>query len=120
VLTFWARESVPLTNFTILVQNARDEIVLRLSTHEMSSPFRNVSGGGQITCALPALRLLPGTYHLLLAASIPPAFEYLDYVEHVSSFQVVESDIYGTGKVPPSGVFFVHGEWRLTALGSLK
>ena len=62
-------------------------------------------------CKIPRLRLLAGKYVLLIAASVPPAFEYLDYLVNAAQFQIVEDDVFGTGKVPEYGIFFAECEW---------
>ena len=83
-----------------------------MATRETATPFNDLSGKGSITCTIPTLRLLPGKYYVLLAASIPPAFEYLDYVSHAAVFEVLEYDFYGSGRIPEYGAFFAECEWR--------
>jgi hypothetical protein len=83
-----------------------------LATRETAAPFNDLFGTGSITCTIPKLQLLPGKYYVLLAASIPPAFEYLDYVSHAAVFEVLEHDVYGSGKIPDCGAFFTECEWR--------
>ena len=64
------------------------------------TPFNDLSGEGSIICTIPKLRLLAARYYVLIAASIPPAYEYLDYVSHAAVFEVLEDDVYGSGKIP--------------------
>ena len=98
VVTFSTTEPVKKCDVSIHFENVWTDTILRLATRETARPFNDLSGRGSITCTIPKLRLLPGKYYVLLAASIPPAFEYLDYVSHAAVFEVLEYDIYGSGK----------------------
>jgi lipopolysaccharide transport system ATP-binding protein len=112
VVTFFADELVKKCDVSIHVDNIWANTVLRLATRETAKPFNDLSGTGSVICTMPKLQLLPGKYYVLLAASVPPAFEYLDYVSHAMAFEVLESDIYGSGKVPEYGTFFAECEWQ--------
>jgi lipopolysaccharide transport system ATP-binding protein len=112
VVTFSATQTVKKCDVSIHLENVWTDTILRLATRETAAPFDDLSGRGSITCTIPKLRLLPGKYYVLLAASIPPAFEYLDYVSHAAVFEVLEYDIYGSGKIPEYGAFFAECEWR--------
>ena len=112
VLSFSAKEPIKVCNVSIHIDNMWDQPLLRLATREMAEPFSDLEGEGRIICSLPKLLLLPGKYWLLMAASVPPAWEYLDYISHAVSFDVVEDDIYGTGRVPDHGVFYSQCEWK--------
>lgn len=112
VVTFSTTETVRKCDLSIHLENIWTDTILRLATRETATPFNDLSGRGSITCTIPNLRLLPGKYYVLLAASVPPAFEYLDYVSHAAVFEVLESDIYGSGKIPEYGTFFAECEWR--------
>jgi lipopolysaccharide transport system ATP-binding protein len=112
VATFSAAEAVKKCDVSIHVDNVWADTVLRLATRETAKPFNDLCGTGSVICKIPKLQLLPGKYYVLLAASVPPAFEYLDYVSHAAVFEVLESDIYGSGRVPEYGTFFAECEWR--------
>jgi lipopolysaccharide transport system ATP-binding protein len=112
VVTFSAAQTVKKCDVSIHFENVWTDTILRLATRETATPFNDLSGKGSITCTIPKLRLLPGKYYVLLAASIPPAFEYLDYVSHAAVFEVLEYDIYGSGRIPEYGAFFAECEWR--------
>ena len=118
VVMFSTTEAIKKCDLSIHLENAWTDTILRLATREMAKPFNDLSGRGSITCTIPRLRLLPGKYYVLLAASIPPAFEYLDYVSHAAVFEVLESDVYGSGKIPEYGTFFADCEWNATPLSS--
>jgi lipopolysaccharide transport system ATP-binding protein len=112
VVTFSTTETVKKCDLSIHLENVWTDTILRLATRETAAPFNDLSGKGSITCTIPKLRLLPGKYYVLLAASVPPAFEYLDYVSHAAVFEVLEYDVYGSGRIPEYGAFFTECEWR--------
>jgi lipopolysaccharide transport system ATP-binding protein len=112
VVTFSTTGTVKKCDLSIHLENVWTDTVLRLATRETAAPFNDLFGTGSITCTIPKLQLLPGKYYVLLAASIPPAFEYLDYVSHAAAFEVLEHDVYGSGKIPDCGAFFTECEWR--------
>ena len=112
VVTFSTTETVKKCDLSIHLENAWTDTILRLATRETAAPFNDLSGRGAITCTIPKLQLLPGKYYVLVAASIPPAYEYLDYVSHAAVFEVLEDDVYGSGKIPDCGAFYTECEWR--------
>jgi len=116
VVTFSATEKVKKCDLSIHLENTWSDTILRLATRETAMPFTDLSGTGSITCTIPKLRLLPGKYYVLLAASVPPAFEYLDYVSHAAVFEVLEHDVYRSGKVPEYGTFFAECEWHTRSI----
>ncbi|MGA7792980.1 MAG: ABC transporter ATP-binding protein [Candidatus Acidiferrales bacterium] len=112
VVTFSTTETVKKCDLSIHLENVWTDTILRLATRETAAPFNDLSGRGAITCTIPKLQLLPGKYYVLVAASIPPAYEYLDYVSHAAVFEVLEDDVYGSGKIPDCGAFYTECEWR--------
>lgn len=112
VVMFSAPEIVRTCDVSIHFENVWTDTILRLATRETTTPFNDLSGKGSITCTIPKLRLLPGRYYVLIAASIPPGGDYLDYVSHAAVFEVLEDDVYGSGKIPEHGAFFTECEWR--------
>jgi hypothetical protein len=115
VLEFATAETLGRCDISIHVESAWGQTVLRFATREMASPFSNLCGNGSIRCRVPRLQLLAGRYSILIAASTPPAYEYLDYVTGAATFEVLADDVYGTGKTPEFGVFFAECEWERTA-----
>jgi hypothetical protein len=112
MLSYSALAPVNACNISIHIDNECGEVILRLATLETAAPFRIKPGDGSVVCTIPQLQLLPGRYTLLIAASVPPAYEYLDYISHAATFEVVEDDVYGTGKIPEYGTFFTKCLWR--------
>lgn len=68
---------------------------------------------GMIVCQLDKLPLMPGRYSIDLYFG--DHHSSLDWVEDAVSFSIVSSDVFGTGKLPPShcGAFFWPAKWRL-------
>ena len=104
-LAFVANETIRTLDVSIHINDAWDQTILRLATRETAVPFNNVAGNGLIICIIPRLMLLSGRYSLLIAASVPPAYEHLDHISQAVTFEVLEDDIYGTGKVPTTEFF---------------
>ena len=116
VVAYFAREVIRSFDLSIHIENDNDQTILRLATRESGVPFQGLHGAGQLVCDVPKLPLLPGRYKLLLAASVPPAYEYLDYISQAIYFDVVEEDVFGTGRIPECGAFFTQCSWRQTQL----
>ena len=60
---------------------------------------------------VPRNPLMPGRYHLSVSIVEAPG-TWVDFVEHAKTFEVVASDVYGSGRVPEpeQGSVFVDGE----------
>jgi lipopolysaccharide transport system ATP-binding protein len=116
VVSYFASDIVRTCDLSIHIDNAYDQTILRLATRESSVPFRDLHSQGRLVCDLPRLPLLPGRYKLVLAASVPPAYEYLDYISQAAYFEVTEDDVFGTGKIPEYGTFFTECNWRQESL----
>jgi lipopolysaccharide transport system ATP-binding protein len=99
-------------NISIHICDADGRVLVRASTWESGIPFSFSAGITAITCQLPQLPLLAGRYSVLLAASFPPTFEHLDYIEDAAHFEVTERDVFGTGRVPALGTFYHPASWR--------
>jgi len=111
VLSFSTKEMIRNCDVSIHIENSWNQTVLRLATRETAVPFSNLKGDGYIICAIPTFRLLPGKYSVLIAASVPPSFEHLDFVSDAAVFEVVDDDVFGTGRIPEYGTFFSECSW---------
>jgi len=105
VLEYSTTELIKKCDISIHIENVWGQIILRLATRETAVPLNDVGGNGTIVCTIPKLALLPGKYYVLLAASVPPAYEYLDYISHAASFEVVRIRRLWIGK--SSGIWYV-------------
>ncbi len=62
-------------------------------------------------CNIPSLTLVPGEYTLRVWMDI--AGEEVDLVDDAARIQVIESDFYGTGRMPWNGTFVLKHRWYL-------
>ena len=60
---------------------------------------------GRLTCEIKSLPLLPGNYNL--SVILKSAGQVIDYIFCAKTFKVEECDIFGTGKLPPKGIFLL-------------
>ena len=69
----------------------------------------------RVTCTVPELMLVPGTYHVDL--NMVNHGRMVEYVERAESFEVVFADVLGTGRLPGQnqGHLVVPCRWRLAA-----
>ncbi len=72
-----------------------------------------VTGRQVFVCDIPSLTLVPGEYTTFLWLDIGNA--KADMVEDAIRISVIESDYYGTGKVPWNGTFVLPHRWQLEA-----
>ena len=62
-------------------------------------------------CNIPSLTLVPGEYTLRVWMDI--GVDEVDLVDDAARIQVIESDYYGTGRVPWNGTFVLKHHWYL-------
>lgn len=68
--------------------------------------------GHQISvCNIPSFTLVPGEYTLRLLMDIRA--KEVDLIDDAARIQVIESDYYGTGRVPWNGVFVLKHNWYM-------
>lgn len=111
-LHYHAARDLPAVNIGINVLNREGQTVFRASTAESGTPFQCKAGRGWVRCVLTKFPLVHGAYSLTVAASMPPSFDQLDSVEQATLFNILEDDVYQTGKLPSGGVFFQQPTWK--------
>ena len=62
-------------------------------------------------CNIPSLTLVPGEYTVRVWMDI--GVDEVDLVDDAARIQVIESDYYGTGRVPWNGAFVLKHHWYL-------
>ncbi len=69
---------------------------------------------GVVVCKIPDLALIPGTYTADLWLEDFSVMASLDMIADAVSFEVIPSDIFGTGRLPPpsEGPIWVRATWR--------
>jgi lipopolysaccharide transport system ATP-binding protein len=84
------------------------------TAHSCFEPYRSpgLKSGRQVfVCDIPSLTLVPGEYSTFLWLDISNA--KADSIEEAMRISVIESDYYGTGKVPWNGTFVLPHRWQL-------
>ena len=74
-------------------------------------PWSECVGDNVIQCEIPALNLVPGEYKIKVSFAI--GSEECDAVEDAARFTIVESDFFGTGRTPKTGICLVRHHWRM-------
>ncbi len=71
------------------------------------------AGRHKIICTIDNLPLVPGQYHLTLGCYADN--QALDWLERIATFEIEQSDIYGTGELPwaGQGYFLSHANWSV-------
>ena len=75
------------------------------------------TGMTTVTCEIPALPLIPGSYHI--HAAVRDQEDVYDRVNQALTLEVTPADIFGTGRPPLAfdGPCFVHSNWSVTTAG---
>jgi lipopolysaccharide transport system ATP-binding protein len=82
------------------------------SYHQCVSPLV-ASGGESIVCAIRGLFLAPGHYSVTIA--LRPELSSSEDWENLLGFDIVPTDVYGTGRLPSvrSGLVLARADWQL-------
>lgn len=68
------------------------------------------TGRQEFVCEVPQVLATPGEYRI--APGLAVENKWLDYIEQAMPLTIMESNYYGTGTVPKSGVCVVEHHWR--------
>jgi lipopolysaccharide transport system ATP-binding protein len=88
-------------------------------TQMQGSTWKSLSRKGSITCRLPVLPLVPGTYYVSPSCGIH--MQPVDLVERARKLEVVHNDYFGTGRLPDptNGLVVVDAHWEFETSGEL-
>jgi len=92
-----------------------------LTAHSMFEPNRSMQehvGPQVFTCELPSFTLVPGEYAVKVFLELKDT--EADAIEDAAKIRVLESDYYGTGKVPRNGTFVLKHNWYLEQAADAK
>jgi lipopolysaccharide transport system ATP-binding protein len=78
---------------------------------EPNRDHREASGAQVFVCDIPSLTLVPSEYNLRIWLDIRR--QQIDVIDHAARLRVIESDYYGTGRVPWNGMFVLPHHWHL-------
>jgi lipopolysaccharide transport system ATP-binding protein len=96
----------------VVIRDLYGQVLFTLSSHLTGQNFDDLSGTGTLSCKVPVLPLAADTYVVDLWSSVNG--EPSDCIQDVLQISVVESDVYGAGKVPVKrkhGPFIVTHSW---------
>jgi lipopolysaccharide transport system ATP-binding protein len=65
----------------------------------------------KVVCHIPCLNLVPKSYRINIAIMKDNSF--IDHVVDAYSFSILEKDIFGTGKIPKSGILVIEPVWSM-------
>lgn len=95
----------PVLNLS--VKNMHGLAIIRAANEFMSDfNFARRQKAGTISCTLDGLPLMPGSYGIDL--SLGDGLRSIDTVNDAITFEVLPSDVFGTGKLPPAGSAVVY------------
>lgn len=66
---------------------------------------------GTIRCFLPTAHFTAGRYYLNIVVAGRNRKEWYGSYRQAAAFDIVEADVFGTGRVPDGGPCFFHAEW---------
>ena len=84
------------------------------TAHTMFEPNRweaECQGRQVVSCDIPSFTLMQGEYAVKVWLEVNSS--EADSIEDAAKFRVLESDFYGTGKVPWNGTFVLDHHWHL-------
>ncbi len=99
----------------IVIKSHLDVPILSISNYVTGDPLgRELGKSGRFLCEFKALALMPGLYHLdYYINSQPKGAKSLDEVNGAVHFTVLESNYYGSGKMPGQGVLLAPAKWKI-------
>jgi hypothetical protein len=86
------------------------------TAHTLFEPNRGhaaASGPQVLVCEIPSLTLLPGDYVVRVWLDIGNS--EADLIDSAARIRVLESDFYGSGKLPSDGMFVLDHNWVLSS-----
>ena len=106
-------------NFGAVVMTREGTRLFHLQAADMGGLPGRAPAAGKVVCDIPAVRLLPGTY-VLGGLGCRSGVEQLDLIEIAGEFEVIDADVYGTGRLPDprNGVMLPEATWSLSGSGT--
>jgi lipopolysaccharide transport system ATP-binding protein len=89
------------------------ERLIHLSTSVSGQDFTEIPSKGVIVCHIPRLPLRPGKYSFNLFSTV--SGEISDWIQEAGNFEVMYSDFFGSGKLPPQdgSSFLTEHNWEV-------
>jgi lipopolysaccharide transport system ATP-binding protein len=107
------RSRIKDVSLTLVVNDLYGRPILGGSTYYSDSNFTHVPEMGVFECDLGNLMLMPGTYRLHIRIAVRG--EESDSIENAGSFDVIQSDIFGSGRFPDHkhGIILITPKWKV-------
>lgn len=105
------RDNVKINEFGLSIWDLKENKIISISS-VFKNQLNNIPSIGTVTCQIPNLPLVEGTY--LINCFVSSIFGIEDYVENILQFDVEEFDIFGQGKTvnPEWGMIVVDHNWK--------
>lgn len=103
-------EKVEINEFGISIWDLRENKIISISS-TFKNQLNNLPNNGKVICEIMKLPLVKGVYSL--NCFVGSIFGLEDYIENILQFEVIENDIYGTGKTinPEWGMIVADHNW---------
>nr|WP_216821028.1 ABC transporter ATP-binding protein [Singulisphaera sp. GP187] len=111
VLTIRCRRALRRPQIQISISNQSGQRLFRLTTGDQNVWFDGMQGLSEVVCETLHAPLLPGVYLTTIAVSDLEGPQ--DLVEGATTFEILPSDIFGTGRIPkgPGDLIYVGSRW---------
>jgi lipopolysaccharide transport system ATP-binding protein len=108
---------VPAVVVGVHISNMLGQRVVTYHTHYQLPGSLELDGPLQLRCEIPEIRLMPGTYTVVVALASGGA--EFDRIDPAGQIEVVPRDVYATGRIPlpKDGVFVPRAKWTVDADG---
>lgn len=113
VLRFQSQRPLSRVNFGIVVHDQCGQRIFRVQADEvLLESLPSCRSGGEARCRIPELTLVPGYYNVTVGMGLQAGGQ-LDHISNAAGFQVVEADVFGTGRFPDraTGTVYTRSQW---------
>ena len=112
ILRFRCYEELARVDFGVGVVDQSGQPIFRVKASEAVGGLPSCRSWGEVCCRIPEITLVPGVYYVTVGIALENG-DQLDCLGHAASFQVVEADVFGTGRIPDrsSGIVYTKSEW---------
>lgn len=118
-LTVKAFADISYAAVGIAIFNENGVRVCGINSHDVSGwgLSTNAEETAVVECRIPTANLAPGVYRAGLVIQNANRADVVDAVENALSFEVVPTDVYGTGKIPKdSNIIFLLAQWSCSVI----
>jgi lipopolysaccharide transport system ATP-binding protein len=97
----------------ITIKSNLDVAIINVNSYVTGDlPGLNLNEEGAFICSIENINLLPGIYYIdTLISSQPKGARILDEIDRAYQFEIVNSDFYGSGKLPHIGLIVNKAKW---------